>query len=221
MQGLFETFCHHFGDVEPVTTSDLIGPTRKAMLCFLAGEIAPFHKPQASGFLPVNRKRFSRWLEAEHGAVAPASFLKYKGVLSALLRFLDMRAHLALEAITTDDFLAYRNHLLAQGRAPRTVNNTIRKILSRPFQAAVNQGYIPRNPIAAVRHLHDVTIQKGTFTPQQISALLEVASSEWKGLQSILRVSMWKTMNVTVCASCIRAAIIHAGNGAIAKSAEV
>jgi len=47
MQGLFETFCHHFGDVEPVTTSDLIGPTRKAMLCFLAGEIALFHKPQA------------------------------------------------------------------------------------------------------------------------------------------------------------------------------
>jgi integrase len=124
---------------------------------------------------------FIRWLEAERGAVAEASFCKYKGVLSAFLRFLDTRAHVALEAITTDDFLGYRDHLLAQGKAPRTVNNTIRKILTRPFQAAVNQGYIHRNPIAAVRHLRDVTVQKGTFTPGQISALLGVASPEWKG----------------------------------------
>ena len=97
------------------------------------------------------------------------------------MRFLDTRAHIALEAVTTDDFLRYRDDLLAQGKAPRTVNNTIRKILTRPFQAAVNQGYIPRNPIAAVRHLRDITIQKGTFTPEQIQGLIEVASPEWKG----------------------------------------
>jgi integrase len=124
---------------------------------------------------------FNRWLEAERGAVAKASFDKYKGVLSAFLRFLDTRAHVALEAVTTEDFLAFRDHLLAEGRAPRTVNNTIRKILTRPFQAAVNQGYIPRNPIVAVRHLRDVTIQKGTFTPRQIGALLRAASPEWRG----------------------------------------
>ena len=124
----------------------------------------------------------NRWLEAERGAVAEASFDKYKGVLSAFLRFLDTRAHVAMEAITTDDFLRFRDQLLAEGRAPRTVNHTIRKILSRPFQAAVNQGYIPRNPIAAVRHLRDVTIQKGTFTLEQIQALIDIATPQWKGL---------------------------------------
>jgi integrase len=123
----------------------------------------------------------SRWLEAERGSLAQASFQKYKGAIGAFLRFLDTRAHVALEAVTTDDFLRFRDHLLAEGRTPRTVNHTIRKILTRPFQAAVNQGYLSRNPVAAVRHLRDVTIQKGTFTPEQIRALLAAASPEWKG----------------------------------------
>jgi integrase len=87
-----------------------------------------------------------------------------------------------LEAVTTDDFLEYRDHLLSEGRAPRTVNITIRKVLKRPFQAAVNQGYIPRNPILAIRHLRDVTVEKGVFTPEQIRKLLDEADGDFKGL---------------------------------------
>jgi integrase len=84
--------------------------------------------------------------------------------------------------VTTDDFIRYRDQLLKQGRTPRTVNITVRKILTRPFVAAVNEGLLQRNPIASIRHLHDVTVEKGVFTPEQINKLLEVADSDWRGL---------------------------------------
>ena len=125
---------------------------------------------------------FTRWLKGEQGAVAETTFEKYESLVKDFLSFLGTRQHIALEAITTDDFLRYRDHLLAEGRAPRTVNITVRKILKRPFQAAVNEGRIPRNPIASIRHLQDVAVEKGVFTPEQIARLLDKAEGDWKGL---------------------------------------
>ena len=58
----------------------------------------------------------------------------------------------------------------------------MRKILKRPFTAAVNEGLIQRNPISSIRHLLDVTVEKGVFTPEQIIKLLEGADSDWRGL---------------------------------------
>lgn len=124
----------------------------------------------------------ARWLKGEQGAVAPTTFQKYESIIADFLAFLQTRSAVALEAITTDDFLRYRDHLLAEGRAPRTVNITVRKILKRPFQAALNEGYLKRNPIAAIRHLQDVTIEKGVFTPEQIRLLVDSAEGNWKGL---------------------------------------
>jgi integrase len=87
-----------------------------------------------------------------------------------------------LGAITTEDFLRYRDRQLAEGRAPRTVNLTIRQILKRPFQTAVNEGFLKRNPVAGIRHLRDVRVEKGVFTPKQIRALVRTADGDWKGL---------------------------------------
>lgn len=128
------------------------------------------------------RQWLDRWLKNEHGAIAETTFKKYESLVADFFRFLGTRQHVALEAIATDDFLRYRDHLLAEGRAPRTVNITIRKILKRPFQAAVNEGRLQRNPISAIRHLRDVRVEKGVFTPEQIRRLLDSAESDWKGL---------------------------------------
>jgi integrase len=128
------------------------------------------------------REWLDRWLKNEQGAVAETTFKKYEGLVAHFFRFLGTRQHVALEAITTDDFLRYRDHLLAEGRTPRTVNITIRKVLKRPFQAAVSEGRLQRNPISAIRHLQDVRVEKGVFTPEQIRQLLHSAESDWKGL---------------------------------------
>jgi integrase len=128
------------------------------------------------------RQWLERWLKNEEGAVAVATLQKYKQVLGGFVQFLSTRAEVRLEAVTTDDFIRYRDQLLKQGRTPRTVNITVRKILTRPFMAAVNEGLLQRNPIASIRHLHDVTVEKGVFTPEQINKLLEVADADWRGL---------------------------------------
>jgi integrase len=128
------------------------------------------------------RQWLERWLKNEEGAVAETTLEKYTQVLDGFLQFLGTRAEVRLEAVTTDDFIRYRDQLLKQGRTPRTVNITVRKILTRPFVAAVNEGILQRNPIASIRHLHDVTVEKGVFTPEQINKLLAVADSDWRGL---------------------------------------
>jgi hypothetical protein len=98
------------------------------------------------------------------------------------LAFLGSRAELRLEALTTDDFLAFRDSLLAEGRSPQTANLTVRKVLGRPFVLAVRDGVIQRNPVAAVRHLRGVKAEKGVFSPEQIVRLLDVARDDWRGL---------------------------------------
>jgi integrase len=128
------------------------------------------------------RDWLSRWIKGEAGAVAGSTLGRYQQIVSAFLSFLGTRAELRLEAITTEDFIRYRDQLLKEGRTPRTVNVTIRKILKRPFTAAVNEGLITRNPISSIRHLLDVSVEKGVFTPEEIARLLVVADCDWRGL---------------------------------------
>jgi integrase len=131
------------------------------------------------------RDWLERWLASETGAVAESTLRRYRQVTKAFLAFLGTRADVRIDAITTDDFIRYRDQLLAAGQAPRTVNITVRKILARPFKAAVNEGLLQRNPVASIRHLRDVTVEKGVFAPEQITQLLKVskvAEPEWHGL---------------------------------------
>jgi integrase len=128
------------------------------------------------------RAWLERWIKGEAGAVSDSTLKKYQHIVDAFLAFLGTRAEVRLEAITTEDFSRYRDKLLAEGRAPRTVNVIVRKILKRPFSAAVNEGLIQRNPIASIRHLRDVTVEKGVFTPAEVAKLLELADSDWRGL---------------------------------------
>ena len=67
------------------------------------------------------------------------------------------------------------------GPSPRTVSQTI-KILKRPFKIALEQGFIDRNPVAAVRPIRTRSAKKGVFSPEQIRCLFEVAEGDWKGL---------------------------------------
>jgi integrase len=126
---------------------------------------------------PSVREWFDRWLRIEQGAVASETYKRYSQVLRDFLAHLGTRADVRLEAITTDDFLGFRDKLLAEGRSERTVNNVVRKILKRPFTVAFNEGILSRNPVAAVRHLQGQNAEKGVFTPEEIVRLITTAES--------------------------------------------
>jgi integrase len=131
---------------------------------------------------PSVREWLERWLATEKGAVKPATIRRYTQVVRDFLAFLGTRAETRLEALTTEDFLKFRDTLLGEGRSPQTANLTIRKVLKRPFTQALNEGIIQRNPVAAVRHLKGKRAEKGVFSPEQIVKLLSVADREWRGM---------------------------------------
>jgi integrase len=131
---------------------------------------------------PTIKQWLETWLKTEEGSVAESSSIRYKQVVRDFLAFLGPKANARLNAISSDDIVAFRDELAAGGRSAQTVNGNVRNILKRPFTMALQQGLIGRNPVSAVRAIRGTAVEKGTFTPGQVARLLAVASNDWKGL---------------------------------------
>jgi integrase len=97
------------------------------------------------------------------------------------LEFLGAKARLNIAAITSKDIVEFRDHRHSLGLAPATVNIDV-AILSSAFNAALRQGHVSVNPCLAVEPLKDKPQRKGVFTPEQITALLNTAQGDWRGL---------------------------------------
>ena len=107
--------------------------------------------------------------------MAPATITRYRQVARDFLRSLGSRAEVRLEALTTEDFTAFRDQLLAKGLTPHSVNLAVRKVLKRPFKVALDQGFIGRNPVAGVRPLRSSKVEKHVFRPEQVARLCAAA----------------------------------------------
>jgi integrase len=132
---------------------------------------------------PTVRQWFERWLETEKGAISGSTLVRYKQIVKDFLACIGPVANLRLANLTTEDVLKYREQLEAGGRAPLTINLTIKKVLKRAFKVAIDEGLISRNPCATVRPIRDIAkVEKGTFSAEQIAQLVEHAEGDWKGL---------------------------------------
>ena len=128
------------------------------------------------------RDWFTEWLAGKDGATAPRTLMKYKQVTNDFLEHLGDRAKLNLNAITISDVRSFRDALTKGGHSPSTVNQTVRKVLSAPFMAALRLGYITVNPCAGVEALKDgADTEKDFFTPEQLVELCKAAEGDWKG----------------------------------------
>jgi integrase len=106
---------------------------------------------------------------------------RHEQMMREFIEFLGPKARLNIAAITSKDISDFRDYREGQGLAPSTVNLDI-TILSSAFNSAWKQGHISVNPCAAIEPLKDKPQRKGTFTPEQISALIKTAEGDWKGL---------------------------------------
>jgi integrase len=97
------------------------------------------------------------------------------------IAFLGQRATLNIAAVTPKDILDFRNLREAKGLAPATLNLDI-NVLSAVFNAALRQGLISANPCAAVEKVKNKAQRKSVFTSEQVSALVQAAEGDWKGL---------------------------------------
>ena len=126
---------------------------------------------------------FAEWLAGKRGAVAGKSLEKYEQVCADFLRHLGGRAKLSLGAISPKDVRSFRDALAKGGRAPSTVNQIIRKVLSVPFLAAMRLGYVPTNPCSAVEALRDeAEAGRETFSVEQVRMLVAASDDDWKGV---------------------------------------
>jgi integrase len=131
---------------------------------------------------PSVREWLEQWIDTRKGAIAERTRLKYVQVKDDFLKSLGRRAGAKLESIGLADFVQFRDQLLNEGRAPQTVNHLVRKVLASPFGLAVKLGLIDPNPVAHLPALKSTRIEKGVFTPDEISKLIAVASIDWKGV---------------------------------------
>jgi len=107
--------------------------------------------------------------------------LRHEQMMNEFVAFLGPRARRNIAAISSRDIAAFRDQRQARGLAPSTLNTDI-TVLSAAFNAAARQGHITINPCGAIEPLRERTVHKSTFTPEQVSALINIADGEWKGL---------------------------------------
>ena len=119
----------------------------------------------------------------ERAAVSGATLTRYRQVVADFLDGIGPVGNQRLEAVTSEHVLRHREQLESEGRAPATVNFTLKRVLKRAFKAAIDEGIITRNPCATVRLIQDRDkADKHVFSPEQVSKLVEAAEGDWKGL---------------------------------------
>ena len=124
---------------------------------------------------PTVRQWLDKWLANEKSAVSDATLTRYRQVVADFLDGLGAVANQRLEAVTSEHVLKHREQLESEGRAPATVNFTVKRVLKRAFKVAIDDGIITRNPCATVRLIQDRDkAAKHVFLPQQVAKLIEI-----------------------------------------------
>lgn len=122
------------------------------------------------------------WVQGKVATKAPATVISYgKAVADFLAHLGPDRAKKGLELVNVRDFLTFRDKQIQQGKTPQTANNLLKK-LRIPFNLARKQGLIPMNPAEAIETLPTEQIARGTFTTEQLAALVNVAEGDWQGV---------------------------------------
>lgn len=132
---------------------------------------------------PVERKtvreHFTSWLNAFESERSEGTFVRYKGIVSSFLAFLNGKANGNLSALTADDVERYRDHI-QKDVAAGTVNTHL-KVVRVALEKAVKQGIFERNPARLVDNLSTGDKhERRAFTLPELKKLLAVCGDDWK-----------------------------------------
>jgi integrase len=80
------------------------------------------------------------------------------------------------------DAIAFRDHLLSEGRTASTVNKLTKTYLTGPFESARKEGLIDYNPFVAIDALKAKKVERATFTTEQVARMVRAArGTDWEG----------------------------------------
>ena len=126
--------------------------------------------------VPTFHEFASEWLTARRAELKPRTVEDYEWALSCHL--LPYFARHRLDAITVEDVDRYRAAKVREGRLrPNAVNKTLTR-LAQVLEAAVEYGYLERNPARGRRRRLKATTPKRTWIEsEQVAPLLDAAGA--------------------------------------------
>jgi integrase len=133
---------------------------------------APIRNPSIQDF-------FAQWLSIKTGNITEGTAVRYKFVVKTLLKELGESATRPLKTLSPEQLNSFIQNRIKTGCSPSTAN-MYGKILTIALNYARKQGLIVHNPVEAIELPSKKTIERGTFTPQEVKILFDQASGEWK-----------------------------------------
>jgi integrase len=171
-----KAFCEKLAQASKTATAGRLTEDRARELISEISEVAT-GKPLASY---TAKAWFEHWLKLKK-ARSPKTLARYEQVVRDFLKSLGSRADLWLHQITSDDVLAYRDSITAAGKSARTANLSV-TVISAAFNAALRVHKTDINPCVVLDKLpEEDSIERDTFTPEQVARLVETAEGDWKG----------------------------------------
>ena len=128
------------------------------------------------------RQWFEHFVSGKKKTRAAKTGARHDQIMREFIEFLGKRADLNVAAVTSRDISDFRDRRQSLGLAPATLNLDI-IILSAAFNGALRQGHVSVNPCLAIEPLKEREPQrKGVFTSEQVAALVEAATGDWRGM---------------------------------------
>lgn len=121
------------------------------------------------------------WIASKKLTTAKGTARRYGDVIEAFITHLGDKAKRNLAGLVPRDIAAFRDAQVKGGRANKTANMAV-KTLRIALNVARKQGMILSNPADAVDMLPEHSGSRETFTREQVTDLLTVADSEWRGM---------------------------------------
>ena len=119
------------------------------------------------------------WLESKEAAKSAGTGARYRHIVEKFIEHLGDRAKRPLSALAPLDIQSFLTKRKKEGCSPSTVNLD-GKILRTALNFARRQGLVTTNVTEAVDLPEFQTVERGTFSTQDVRLLVETADGEWK-----------------------------------------
>lgn len=127
------------------------------------------------------RQWLDGWAEGKAKTVSTSAAARYRLSIRGCLEALGKRADIPLELLRTDDVAMVRDKLAETGVCAATVNYKLQDLKAAIRKACVD-GLVSRDVAAGVEYLPAVdSRRRGPFGLEEVQALMEVASDDWRG----------------------------------------
>lgn len=123
----------------------------------------------------------NEWIAGKEARRSDATAIRYKHVIELFADHLGTKAKRSLSSLTTRDIQSFLTKRQKGGCSPSTVQMD-GKILRTALNQARREGLISINPSEAVELPRRNSVERGTFSAEEIQKLVDAAQGEWKTL---------------------------------------